>query len=92
MAPQHNRRAAPRVDTNLPVVIVHDDGVARESGDVQNWSRIGAKIAADGAGRLPEDFYLLMPEHRMEVCRVVWRKNGEMGVAFQAVGDGDAES
>jgi hypothetical protein len=83
MASQHERRAAPRLDTDLPVIIVHGDGVARQNGDLQNLSPLGARIAVEAAQALPEKFYLLMPEHRMEVCKVVWRKNQEMGVAFQ---------
>ncbi|WP_127753980.1 PilZ domain-containing protein [Devosia sp. 1566] len=86
MASQNDRRAVPRTETRLAVTIVHGGGVAREDGDVHNISTMGAKIAVQAAQALPEIFYLLMPGHRLEVCKVVWRNDNEMGVAFQAYG------
>ena len=83
MASQNDRRAVPRTDTRLPVTIVYSDGVVREDGDVHNISSMGTKIAVPAARAIPEIFYLLMPGHRLEVCKVVWRNDNEMGVSFQ---------
>lgn len=83
--PKIERRKAPRRKTAMQTVLVHDNGVAREAGIIRDISAAGAKLAVATTGSIPDSAYILIPEqHQIEQCRVVWRSENEVGLAFAA--------
>ncbi len=58
-------------------------GGRREMCIVRNVSDTGAKLEIHTAvGTIPNSFELIVPKHRPQLCRVVWRAPREMGVQF----------
>lgn len=52
---------------------------------VKNLSEVGAGLETTTPLYIPDQFTLLIPSDRLERnCRVVWRKNRRIGVAFDA--------
>ena len=83
--PKIERRKVPRRNTAMQTVLVHDNGVAREAGIIRDISTAGAKLTVASTGTIPDSAYILIPEqHQIEQCRVVWRSENEVGLAFAA--------
>ena len=49
---------------------------------IRNLSDGGAKLEVASVRGIPDQFQLLVPQHRPQQCRVVWRALREMGVQF----------
>jgi hypothetical protein len=81
--PRHlERRNSARFRTNLPATVVIADGRVRLSACMRNLSDTGAKVRLAGAAEISGEFYMLIPDHRLQPCRLVWRTGDEMGLAF----------
>jgi hypothetical protein len=49
---------------------------------MKNLSDTGAKVRLPANAGMSSDFYMLIPSHRLQPCRLVWRMGDEMGLAF----------
>jgi len=77
------RRRHHREDVKLPATLVADAGLSRTQTVIINVSDLGAAINAGDAADVPNDFYMLVPDHRLQPCRVVWRDGQVIGVEFE---------
>jgi hypothetical protein len=50
---------------------------------VYDMSHTGARILIDAAIELPQEFLLLLSHNVMRRCKLVWRKEREVGVSFR---------
>lgn len=75
------RRIAPRRNTFIQATIAF--GHAKLPCVVRNVSDTGAKLEVTKVGSIPDFFDLLVPGHRPQSCRVIWRALKEMGVEYQ---------
>ena len=74
-------RIAPRVRVNKAAKIDH--GGDKIDCIIHDLSATGAAIDISNIVRIPENFTLIVPEDRLKLkCRVVWRKEFRIGVAF----------
>jgi hypothetical protein len=76
------RRRHERREVQLPALAVLNDGVRRLDATIVDMSISGARIALDEPADVPDQFYLLMPKHRLQPCRVVWRSAQFLGVSY----------
>lgn len=51
---------------------------------VRNVSESGAKLEVARVTGIPDRFDLIVPGHRPQPCRVVWRSLKEIGVQYQS--------
>jgi PilZ domain len=49
---------------------------------VRNLSRQGAKLQVGSSIGIPDSFDLMLPNTERQACKVVWRKQREVGVEF----------
>lgn len=77
------RRKVQRERVDLIATIVIDEGITRVDGAVFDMTRHGARVAVHPLLALPEDFYMLLPDHRMQPCRIIWRDGMNVGLQFQ---------
>jgi hypothetical protein len=76
------RRVLQRERVDLIATIVLDAGMTRLDGAVLDMTNTGARIAVHPDLYLPEEFYLLLPDHQMQPCRIVWRDGMSVGLQF----------
>ncbi len=79
-----DRRRHVRRQVQIAATIVIDDGTKRLPGTIRDISAGGARVLSSEAAELPEHFYMLVPEHALQDCRVVWREPGCLGLSFEA--------
>lgn len=79
---QTERRKHPRTSVRLNAVVVLGEGVERLAGAVTDISEAGARLHLDHPPRMAGAFYILLPEHGLHPCQLVWRSNGSMGLSF----------
>jgi len=77
------RRKHPRTPAKIEATVVLGDGVERLSAAITDISGAGARVSLPDPGRITEAFYMLVPEHGLQPCRMVWRRRGVMGVSFK---------
>lgn len=82
------RRIAPRRNTFIQATITM--GFSTVPCIVRNVSDSGAKLEVGRVNTIPDRFDLVVPGHRPQPCRVVWRALKEIGVQYQGVADGAA--
>ncbi|MBR1226682.1 MULTISPECIES: PilZ domain-containing protein [unclassified Bradyrhizobium] len=74
-------RIAPRYRVTKPAKIEH--GGDKIGCVIRDISATGAAIEISDLVRVPREFTLIIPEDRLKLrCRVVWRKEYRIGVAF----------
>jgi hypothetical protein len=74
-------RIAPRYRVTKPAKIDH--GGDKIECVIRDISATGAAIEISNLVRIPDTFVLIIPEDRLRLtCRVVWRKEFRIGVAF----------
>jgi hypothetical protein len=78
----NERRALPREAVHLEATIVIAGGVVRFDGAVLNMTAAGARVDVPPNHDLPDSFYMLMPDHRLQPCRIVWRDGMRVGLQF----------
>ena len=76
------RRIAPRRNTYIQASIAM--GFTNLPCIVRNVSDTGAKLEVSRVAAIPDRFDLIVPGHRPQPCRVVWRSLKEIGVEYQA--------
>jgi hypothetical protein len=79
---QTERRLRPREKVRLDATLVLEDGLLRLPALLKNASPFGAKIEMLEDWPTPERFYVLFG-HRLELCRVIWRNERLMGLAYE---------
>lgn len=57
--------------------------MTRFDGAVLDMTNTGARVAVHPDLNLPEEFYLLLPDHQMQPCRIVWRDGMSVGLRFE---------
>lgn len=77
-----DRRRHQRHTVNLPAVAVSRDGLLRLDARIVNVSESGARVEVEDATLLSEWFYLLLPQHRLQPCRLVWRDAAAAGIRY----------
>ncbi len=76
-----DRRRHARQEIRIEATAVGADGLNRLPLCLVNQSRSGAMLEMENASALPEQFVLLF-EHRVEPCRLVWQHGTLAGVHF----------
>ena len=76
------KRISPRRNTMISAHIVFEGGRRQIECVIRNLSDGGAKLEVASVRGIPDQFQLLVPQHRPQQCRVVWRAVREMGVQF----------
>jgi hypothetical protein len=76
------RRIAPRRNTYIEATI--SMGFSSIACVVRNVSETGAKLEVSKVTGIPDRFDLIVPRHRPQPCRVVWRAMKELGVEYHA--------
>ena len=71
------------LDVPSQEVITRDNAVVRVDGVVFDMTRTGARVTVHQDCRLPQDFYMLLPNHQMQPCRIIWRDGANLGVQFK---------
>lgn len=61
-----------------------NDGLRRLETMIVDVSISGAKLEIDDFDELPSSFYMLLPQHRLQPCRLVWRSGRYAGVSYAA--------
>lgn len=77
-----DRRALPREPVELDATIVSDDGLQRVEGTLINMTTGRATIVIPVSCPIPFKFYLLMQDHRLQPCHIVWRQGQLAGLQF----------
>lgn len=78
------KRPATRIRTIMNGRIMFNNRSATLDCLVRNLSETGAKLEVSGAVTVPERFELDIPRKGVRRrARMVWRREGEMGVAFE---------
>lgn len=76
------RRLAPRRNTSIEATIAYRGGGPFRACIIRNVSDTGAKIEVASVAGIPDNFDLLVPGHRPQPCRVVWRALKELGLQY----------
>jgi PilZ domain. len=76
------RRTHPRHPVHLAATLVDDDGLARHDVIVRNVSAAGAMLEFGAPTHLSREFYLLMPGHAIQPCRLCWQSGTLAGVSY----------
>lgn len=79
-----DRRRHVRRQVQIAATIVIGDGTKRLPGTIRDISIGGARVLSPEAAEVPEHFYMLVPEHDLQDCHVVWRAPGCLGLSFGA--------
>lgn len=61
-----------------------NDGLRRVQTTIVDVSFSGGKLEMDDADELTPSFYMLLPQHRLQPCRLVWRSGRYVGVSYAA--------
>jgi hypothetical protein len=80
------RRRFPRMGTTIPALIQISPGLPLCPCTVLDVSQSGGRVRIEAKVQIPDRFYLLFTRTasvRRE-CRVVWRQDQYMGVAFSS--------
>jgi hypothetical protein len=76
------KRLSPRRHTTIAASIVFDGGRGRMDCVIRNLSDGGAKLEVGAVRGIPDQFELLVANHRPQRCQVAWRALREIGVQF----------
>lgn len=74
------RRKHPRTELNEPAYVSAGGSVM--SCVIHNISLDGAAIEVDNPAFVPERFQLVMSDHMVRECRVIWIRDRRMGLTF----------
>jgi hypothetical protein len=78
------RRKSVRFGTTIPATILLGDGVAPIPCTVLDVSMGGGRVRLDADGKVPDRFTLVLTAAGtvQRSCRVIWRKDDLLGLAF----------
>lgn len=77
-----DRRQHTRTPVRQSAVVVSNGGLSRIAAVVVDVSVSGAKLKVGESDVLETTFYMLLPEHQLQPCRLVWRKGQYAGVHY----------
>jgi hypothetical protein len=85
MVTDENKRIAPRLRVLKGAKIVHMNQWSISDCTVRDLSKTGAKLLCGNPMALPSTFRLLLPaDNTIQDARVVWRREGMVGIEFTA--------
>jgi len=76
------RRQHPRVEVLNPAKILMAGSQEPMICIIIDWSHGGARLRPYDPNRCPKYFTLLTQDGTEDMCEVVWRRDGEVGVKF----------
>jgi hypothetical protein len=80
---QAERRGSPRVRVLKKGKLIHSNNVSVFDCTIRDISDTGARLICEQTGLLPNELQLVFHAIReVRYVRVVWRRNGELGVQF----------
>jgi len=82
---QTEQRSAQRRMTLKGGRIAFNNGRSTFDCTVKNLSRQGAKLVVGATIGIPDSFDLVLPNTAKQPCKVIWRKDREIGVEFVGV-------
>lgn len=82
MRPTIERRRHSREICRTEATVVLDEGLTRVSTTIVDASPAGARLEMRGEIGLQDEFYMLYG-YRIAPCRLVWRDDAAVGVAYQ---------
>jgi hypothetical protein len=79
-----DQRRSPREHVNFPAWIQTGAGPQRRECTVLDISEGGARVLVPPSVTLPREFWIILSRDgsRRRRCRLVWRSNGQIGVAY----------
>jgi hypothetical protein len=82
------RRRAPRSRTFWKGTVLYSGNLRSAECIVRNFSDTGARLDCGAVTDIPDHFELKIPQKNNATfpCRVVWRRGGDLGVAFKLEG------
>jgi PilZ domain-containing protein len=83
MAGEQRKSARRRVQCRAS--LAKNEQAPRQDCIVYDISHAGARILIDREVELPSDFLLLLSRNVTRRCKLVWRKERQVGVRFRAV-------
>ena len=77
------RRTSPRVKVFKKGKLIHPNNISVFDCTIRDISDTGARLTCEQTGMLPNELQLVFHAIReVRYVRVVWRRNGEIGVQF----------
>lgn len=76
------RRKHPRQQTKISATLVARDGLARIPVAITDVSLGGARVHYPADLEPIGELYLLVPEHSIWPCRLVWHQHPSLGLRF----------
>lgn len=76
------RRRLPRIASNTEAIMVSGDGTTRQTAAIRNVSADGALVELPEPQPVTGETYLLLPGHRLQPIRPVWRRGRAVGVSY----------
>ena len=76
------RRRHPRKTVDVAATLVGSDGLTRLPVTIRDASDHGARLELETNVPLPTDFYLLVPTHHLQPCRLAWQAGALAGVSY----------
>jgi hypothetical protein len=77
------RRGSPRVRVFKKGKLIHPNNMSVFDCTIRDMSETGARLSCEETGLLPNELQLMFHAIReVRYVRVVWRRNGEIGVEF----------
>ena len=77
------RRTSPRVKVFKKGKLIHPNNISVFDCTIRDISETGARLTCEQTGMLPNELQLVFHAIReVRYVRVVWRRNGELGVEF----------
>ena len=80
-----DQRRAVRRRIQCRASLARNEQAPRQDCIVYDLSRAGARILIDPAIELPPEFILLLSRNVSRRCKLVWRKERQVGVRFRAL-------
>lgn len=79
------KRTSQRQRTLKGALIAFNEERSTLSCTIRNFSEGGAHLKVASVLGIPDSFILHLPDKRKFPCTVVWRKESELGVRFDAI-------
>lgn len=76
------RRQYPRRRAKITATLVVDGGVERAPVSITDISEAGARVQLSAPITVWGELYMLVPDHTLQPCRLVWHQDGTMGLSF----------
>lgn len=81
-----SKERSPRIRVFKGAKIVFQGRAATIDCTIRNLSESGARLMVASVVGIPDLFELAVPSEPIRQCRLIWRKTGQIGVAFAPMG------